>query len=79
MKYKLIILTILIGMNSCNLPTNPDKRSVMTIQEKSLVNSDEIGRYKYTIKITNSDNKTIYFYSDSNWDVGDTIKLTKQP
>lgn len=65
-------------MNSCNLPTNPDKKSVMIIQEKSLVNRDEIGRYKYTIEITNSSNKIIYFYSDSNWDVGDTIKLTKQ-
>lgn len=66
-------------MNSCNLPTNPDKKSVMIIQEKSLVNRDEIGRYKYTIEITNSSNKIIHFYSDSNWDVGDTIKLTKQP
>ena len=66
-------------MNSCNLPTNPDKKSVMIIQEKSLANSDEIGKYKYTITITNSSNKFIHFYSDSNWDVGDTIKLTKQP
>lgn len=75
MRKTLTICITLLLFSSCNV--NPDKRSTFLIESKELKNYLLNGKYKYTIRLDYSNIEVIYFYSDSNWNVGDTLKLTK--
>ena len=71
----LIIITMLL-FTACSV--DPDKRSDFIINSKQLTNYLESGKYKYTIFISHSNEGVMYLYSDSNWNVGDTLKIIKQ-
>lgn len=75
MKYTILIITTLF-LSSCST-YNPDKRSINLIKTKELVNLEKEGKYKYTIETTFSDIFVTNLYSDSNWNVGDTLKIIK--
>lgn len=75
---KKILTLVLTGMIIASCTVNPDNRSTLIIQEKTLRNNPTIGKYKYMVYVTNSDDQWIEYHSDEDWNVGDTLKIVKK-
>ena len=77
---KLILIAITgILLSSCNLtPSVICGRSYTRIVRKELEN-DNYGKFSYKIESYTPEGRTctIEFYSDSNFNVGDTLKINK--
>ena len=80
MKKLIILSTILIFLSGCDAPYIY-KDSTLLITSKYLVQSNpsEYGKYKYTVYLIPSRQLSdiIILYSDSNWNVGDTVNILK--
>lgn len=75
MKNLIYLIIISIGMCSCNCA--PDKKQHYRITKKELSYSLEYGKFKYGIPIEGSP-YDIGLFSDSDWNVGDTILISKK-
>jgi hypothetical protein len=73
---KLLLILLLIGLYSCNFDRLCNSPLIVT-QATSVYQNR--GNYQYNIqcKCGQDENNTI-IYSDSLWNVGDTLKLVKQ-
>ncbi len=78
------ILLLVIGcllLSSCQWIVNPDKRSTITVTTKRFSNDVEhYGKFHYDLAITSSgfDGSDIHYYSDSSYEIGDTLILKKR-
>ena len=71
----LIIVSCLL-LSSCGI--DPDKRSTITIKSKEFSRYEGEGKYHYEIYISCCLTNYNDYYSDSSYEIGDTLILVKK-
>ena len=72
----MLIIASCLLLSSCGI--DADKRSIITIQSKEFSSLPNCGKFRYSIYIEYSINSSNIYYSDSSYEIGDTLILVKK-